>query len=386
LVHSNLDDGFAAVFCDLACALGAVLLECRVVEELLGARLGHCYGHTYSGRAREVFQRALARVTHTPGTMIYGNTTSYGADEAENYDVLADYLGRDYHGQRAHATGHALNPVPVTEAKRIPDTEEIVDAHVHANRLFERLAHGSPPPPAEDDDRVEAIVGGGRRFADHVLVGLREIGIDTDDAFELLLSLRRIGARRLEELFGPGEPAVSEIRGRRPILAAPGLASVTTAIADEIEQIEPGTADAIRTGGLAVCVASTDVHEYGKLLVEGVLQRLGVRVHDAGVSIDPEALADAAGAARADAIAVSTYNGVALDYLRRLRDECERLDLDVPVYIGGKLNQVPDDGSDSLPVDVAGDLADAGAVVCHGVNDMIQHFARVSRARGGPGS
>ncbi|NND49413.1 MAG: hypothetical protein HKN60_04095, partial [Rhizobiales bacterium] len=26
LVHSNLDDGFAALFCDLACAFGAVLL------------------------------------------------------------------------------------------------------------------------------------------------------------------------------------------------------------------------------------------------------------------------------------------------------------------------------------------------------------------------
>jgi hypothetical protein len=75
LVHSNLDDGFAAVFCDLACALGAVLLECRVVEELLGARLAHCYGHTYSGAAREVFQRALAGVTHTPGTMTRRATT-----------------------------------------------------------------------------------------------------------------------------------------------------------------------------------------------------------------------------------------------------------------------------------------------------------------------
>ena len=47
LIHSNLDDGFAARFSDLNCALGAVLLERHIVEDLLGCHLGHCYGHTF---------------------------------------------------------------------------------------------------------------------------------------------------------------------------------------------------------------------------------------------------------------------------------------------------------------------------------------------------
>ncbi len=36
LVHSNLDDGFAAVFNDLSCALGAAIVEKYLIEELMG--------------------------------------------------------------------------------------------------------------------------------------------------------------------------------------------------------------------------------------------------------------------------------------------------------------------------------------------------------------
>ena len=64
LVHSNVDDGFASRFSDLASALGAVLLEIHIVDDLLGGSVSHCYGHTFSRPlARFAFQRALARVS-----------------------------------------------------------------------------------------------------------------------------------------------------------------------------------------------------------------------------------------------------------------------------------------------------------------------------------
>ena len=41
---------------------GAVLLERYVVEELLGGRVSHCYGHTFSEPVgRFAFQRALSK-------------------------------------------------------------------------------------------------------------------------------------------------------------------------------------------------------------------------------------------------------------------------------------------------------------------------------------
>ena len=54
------------------------------------------------------------------------------------------------------------------------------------------------------DALAAEIVVGGRRFRDAVLRGLELAGLDISNPFEMLLGLRRIGAKRLEELFGPG--------------------------------------------------------------------------------------------------------------------------------------------------------------------------------------
>jgi methanogenic corrinoid protein MtbC1 len=157
--------------------------------------------------------------------------------------------------------------------------------------------------------------------------------------------------------------------------------------AQHLAAIDEAARGAIAAADLAACVATTDVHEYGKILVENVLGGLGVRMIDAGVSTDPDVLADKALSGGADFIALSTYNGVALDYLRRLHGEMEARGLRLPVFIGGKLNQIPDDSNTSLPVDVSAELEAAGAVACGQIGDMLEHLARMAadrdRGRGG---
>ena len=103
---------------------------------------------------------------------------------------------------------------------------------------------------------------------------------------------------------------------------------------------------------------------------------------DAGVSTDPDVLADKALAGGADFIALSTYNGVALDYLERLHGEMETRGLRLPVFIGGKLNQIPDDSNTSLPVDVSAELEAAGAIACGQIGDMLEHLARMAADKG----
>jgi hypothetical protein len=51
LVHSNLDDGFAGLFADTSAAIGMVLLEKYIVEDLIGASVSHCYGHHFTAPA-----------------------------------------------------------------------------------------------------------------------------------------------------------------------------------------------------------------------------------------------------------------------------------------------------------------------------------------------
>lgn len=79
------------------------------------------------------------------------------------------------------------------------------------------------------------------------------------------------------------------------------------------------------------------------------------------------------------AIAISTYNGVALSYLESLSGELDREGLgDIPVYIGGKLNQIVDstlNTSSDLPVDVTDQLRAAGAIPCQDLEEMLSDIA-----------
>ncbi len=358
-----------------------VLLERHVVETLLDASIGHCYGHTYSDPVlRLAFQRALAEPGRCPGTMIYGNTTLYGPDRAANYAALGSYLAVDVYGQRTRPSGHAVNPVPVTEAERIPEIDEIVDAHRYAARLIERSPGMDALTNASEADALAVrLRSGGERFRDRVMRGLAAAGIDTGDAFELLLALRRLGARTLETRFGPGEPGADR---RRPLVPSATLVDLERRGRTLGERMDATVVARLAATGLVGCVATTDVHEYGKVLVESLLGAIGVETVDAGVSVDPDVLAARAAAAGADFIAISTYNGVALDFVRRLADALADTGAAPPVYIGGKLNQVPDASNTSLPVDVSAAIASAGAIPCHSVEDMIADLLRLAAVNG----
>ena len=59
-------------------------------------------------------------------------------------------------------------------------------------------------------------------------------------------------------------------------------------------------------------------------------------------------------------------------------DEAE---VNVPILIGGKINQVPDGSNTSLPVDVSTELAEEGAVVCRSIDDLGPQLAAIARAK-----
>ncbi|MEE4238139.1 MAG: hypothetical protein V2I51_15570 [Anderseniella sp.] len=360
LVHSNLDDGFAALFQDLGSVMGAVLLE-RHIGWLLGVTVSHCWGHHFSDPVRRLaFHLALAEVAgETPGTMIYGNTTSYRGTREENFAPLASYLSVDIAGQRLAPTGHAINPVPVSENERIPDVDEVIEAQLFAARLATHQArHMALLDHAPARALSSAIVSGGRAFFARAVQGLADAGIDTGCPFQLLLALRRLGGRRLETLFGAKHEATrSDIAEEVAEMAQAHLARVPDAQRAALARAKP-----------RIVTATTDVHEHGKLVLDEVLGKAGAQIIDGGTSAEPHALAALALHERADAIALSTYNGIALSYYKALRTH---LGKPIPVLIGGRLNQVPETSNTSLPVDVGDQLAAAGAIVCREIEDAV---------------
>jgi methylmalonyl-CoA mutase cobalamin-binding subunit len=360
LVHSNLDDGFAALFHDLGSVMGAVLLE-RLIGQLIGVTVSHCWGHHFSDPMRRLaFHMALAEVAgDTPGTMIYGNTTSYRGSLAENYAALASYLSIDIAGQRLSPTGHAINPVPVTENDRIPDVHEVIEAQLFAARLATQETRHSPlldPAPARA--LAAQIVSGGRAFFERAMTGFAQAGINTNDPFRMLLAIRRLGGRRMEALFGAKHDATrSDIAEEVAEMAEAHLARVPASHRAALATAKP-----------RIVTATTDVHKHGKLVLDEVLSRAGAEIIDGGTSAEPHALAALALHERADAIALSTYNGIALNYYKALR---EHVGKSIPVLIGGRLNQIPDTSNTSLPVDVGDQLAAAGAIVCREIEDAV---------------
>ena len=193
--------------------------------------------------------------------------------------------------------------------------------------------------------------------------------MDTGCPFQMLLAIRRIGARRMEAAFGAGTLEASAPGGRVPVAAS----SILSEIAEMADHALRG--QAVSLAGLRVMVATSDVHEHGKMLVEEVLRRSGAVVLDGGVSTEPGVLAERVRAEKPDAVAISTYNGVALGYFTALREA----GVDVPVLIGGRLNQIPEGSNSSLPVDVGDELAAAGAVVCREAAELVPRLARQRR-------
>ncbi|GGE05848.1 hypothetical protein GCM10011390_26100 [Aureimonas endophytica] len=365
LVHSNLDDGYAAWFEDMGSALGFAMVERWIVEELIGLPLGQCFGHTFTEPVKRLaFQLALSRVNPTPGTMLYGNTTLYGPEPVANYGALASYLLVDAFSQWTNPSGHALTPIPVTEAQRIPTVAEIVEAHLAGRRLAERIGDLAPLlSTAEAGPLADRLVTTGTRFRDRLMAGLEEGGFDLADPAEMLLALRRIGPAELERRFG--ETAAGE--------------AVASSFVDEIETLARRVLAAIpETEKLAlarqrprIVVATTDVHFYGKRLLTLVLTRLGLDVIDGGVSVDADVLAERAAAASAEAVAVSTYNGVALSFAQKLMGELSRRKIAPRVFIGGRLNEIMADAGSSLPVDVGAEIRQSGALPCRTVEELV---------------
>lgn len=384
MAHSNIDDGFAAQFTDLTSCFGMILIERDICERLIGVKIGHCYGHHFSDPLmRLAFQRAMALLDRAPGSMIYGNTTSYRGTSAQNYGGLASYLTTDAIGQLTRPTGHAINAVPVTENERIPEIDEVIEAQLFAGSM---ARHAERWPQMVDDGPVDAmareIFDGGAVFHRNVMRGLAEAGVDTDCAYEMLLALRRLGARRLERDFGAGRPDGAVIGGRVPMVAATILDEIAEMSEAALSGAPEEMLDRIRSRRPKVMTATSDVHEHGKMLIDDIARRIGAEPVDGGVSTDPDRLARHAAEVKPDAIAISTYNGVALSYFSALKDALHREGVDLPVLIGGRLNQIPEHSNTSLPVDVGYELTQAGAHICTDAKDLLTTLDQLFRPDG----
>ena len=371
IVHSNLDDGFGSQFHDLVNLCGWAMIETYIVENLIGARLSHCFGNLFNDPAlRIIFSLVLDDVHHEEsiGSMIYGNTIDYTIDYDRNYGALSTFLLGDIIGQVYKPTGHAVSPIPISEASRITTSDEIIQAQVISGIIEDKARD---LVSFIDWNRVlekkETFVENGQKFYERVLNGLDEIGIDIKSPIELMLTLRRIGAAVLEEYFGAGKKDASAIRKRVPVFPT----NIVTAISKMQGDLSLKVKQEKNTlTGVKVVLAATDVHEYGKELVSSVLKEAGAKVVDLGTGVIPKEIVETAIETASQFIAISTYNGIALSYAESLLEEIRYYKINATIFMGGLLNENRD-GS-SLAVDVSEQLRNLGIICCSAADQIIQ--------------
>jgi len=354
LVHAYLDDGPAMQFAHYGGYLGWAALELYVVEELLGARLAHGYG----GLVPEPSHRAIVglaldhlRSGNSLGSMIYGNTVEYGRDRQRNLAVLTTSVMIDVATQLRRPTGHAINPVPLSEAERIPDADEILEVQLMARALELEVRRGGPLLDWTWVERRAAEAAAyARAFRDGVLATLADDGVNIDDAGALLLALRRVGPAELERRVQPPAP--------RELLALETWKhGVVATVAARARTSLP------RLDGVRVVLAALEVHDVVRDALARELPLAGAQVIVLPSSVSPVEVARVAADEDADAVIVATYNGGALTLARELMGALHE---GVKVIFGGVLNE--DDGG-PLPVDVRPQLTGLG-IIC--VDDIEQ--------------
>jgi methylmalonyl-CoA mutase cobalamin-binding domain/chain len=214
----------------------------------------------------------------------------------------------------------------------------------------------------------DLLIEGAQRFYRAVLEGFRVGGIDIKDALQMLLLLKRLGAERMEELFGAGRVDPSFPRGREPVLQTDLLRN-TLASRDSVLASLPSE-NGHSLDGHRVVVASTDIHEMANFLLDSALTEAGANVTNCGMSCDPEDIVKVMIESDAESVVITTHNGVARSFASTLRDTMvkERL-ADRAVFMGGVLNE--DVEGSPTPVDVRDDLNQLGIATPSDIVELI---------------
>lgn len=378
---SYLEDGYPGVFHDYANYVGWAMVERHISENLIGA----AYSCSWGGLTQNPITKAAVTLAleatnpdRVPAGFVQGDTIGYTDDFDANMAALStDVLFMRMVDAR-YRLGGAPIAVPVTETERIPSWSEVATAQAISRRLEDYVPLVDPIVGWSNVEALrDRLVEGGRRFFSSVFSGLEGAGVDVADPAQVLMVLRQLGSERCEEIFGAGTQDPDFPRGRRPVLQ-------TDLVRDTMERRESTLRELSdrkkipELRGKRVVVTSTDVHEFAEFLLASTLSAVGAAVTDFGINRDPEDIVKVAVETDAEAIVVTTHNGVARSFATKLVDELNRAGLsDRPVFMGGVLNE-DIEGSD-VPIDVRRDLSDIGVQIPGDISGLVDELIALDR-------
>jgi methylmalonyl-CoA mutase cobalamin-binding subunit len=360
VLDTYLEDGYPAVFADYGSLVGWSLVE-RWIATLCGTAISVAWG----GLTSDPINKSIVTIAldmldpdHVPPSFVQGDTISYTSDIERNAAICSEDTLFMLAVQHRYRTGSAALPVPLTENLRVPTAEEIVHVQVMARELERRI------PEVSDhirwdvfEEKADSLVGKGRAHFERVMNGLGDEGVDVNDALQLMVALRRLGADEIEQRYGC---AITDPDAR--------LTELFAKAAEAVLKDHPGD-----LSHHVVVIGSTDVHVAAKNALAESLYKCGATVVDCGVNCDPEDLVRAACKDQASAIVVTTHNGVALSYGTHLVHLCREEERIFHLFMGGVLNE--DSSESKSPVDVTDRLNALGIVTPGTIHTLVDVMA-----------
>ncbi len=360
MAHSNLDDGSSTQARHFGSYVGWAALEKYAVEDLIGARLAHCFGNTIQNpESRAIVHFALddIRNRESVGSMIFGNTVDYRANaRSRNTAVLSAQIMCDIAMTIHRPTGHAVLPIPLTEAERIPSAAEIIEAHLLAHELEREVRKA---PDLYNWDRLERtatlVAEYGIEFRDRALVMFANASVDVTDAAQVLRALRRTTMQDLER--------------RLDFAAPPEVAALETWKARNVREMTDRLRPTSRPlDRMRIVLAVLEVHDLVRDALAATLPAAGAEVILLGSNTPIEGLVRSATNEDADAIVLGVYNGNSLALGQQLMKGLAASGWEGQVFMGGLLNQ---DTGAGLPVDARPDLTALGIICVDRAEDLV---------------
>jgi len=352
MLHSYLEDGYGALFKECATVAAWAMLEVYIVEDLLGTKLAHCIGGLTSDPVkRSGWVLAFQKIHRGDlvGSMIYGDTISFTQDFDHNRAVVAEYMLWDIATQLYAPSGHAVLPLPVTEAIRIPSAEEIIETQLYGRELEQAarrlLPHLDFSAAQAFADRVYRD---GRIIFDNALAGLKQSGVDLCNPLQLLYVLKEMGPQVFEELF------LGNMKTQDPT----DMYLMSQQVIEQYRPVFESAELKAKVKGRRLLLASTDVHEHAIGALSQLLSEAGAIVTNLGAEQAPDQIGKRLREDTVDAVLLSTHNGMALEYAQQLKLELDSSQFELPILMGGVLNQKVD--GEALPLPVVEELKQLG--------------------------
>ena len=302
--------------------------------------------------------------------MVYGDTITPGTDLIRNRASTAAYVINDIVMQMHTPTGHAITPCPTSEATRIPTPDEIIEVQMLGAQLkLEAERQYEITDFTKIEARAKIMLENGRKFYNRVLDAFSDV-IDITDPFKLVCGLRVLGADNLENMFASDTPNTGLATERKPSIPTGMYTMITSMIDNTLSKVEISEDTARKLKGKKAVIASTDVHQYGKMIVHATLKKAGMIVLDTGCNADTRCIVTNMQTENPDVIVPQHLQRAGAFPFEGLDCGGQKAGVwgTVPVVIGGRLN---DDGGRDVPIDVMEDLQQMGLHPSESIETLI---------------